>query len=469
MYLADALSRAYPEDSVPSSIPQPEFCHVLEQLELAEHLPISTKRLKQIQEATIADHNLQVLQETILTGWPSNKSQIPSEIKPYMKCHDELTMQDGILFKGSRIVIPAAIRKEMIHKVHEGHLGVESCLQRAREVLYWPLMNEEIRDYISNCSICNTLRPMQCREPLKSHEILQRPWSKVATDLFTLNGEHFVVTVDYYSNFIELESINCMSSQAVIQALKKVFGCHGIPEIVMSDNAPAYAADEFQKFASQWEFQHITSFPHYAQSNSKAESAVKICKTLLKKARLAKSDIHLALLNQRNTPTEPTNSSPSQQLFGRCTQTLLHLSATLLKPEIPQQIPIKLKAGQHRQEKYYNRTAKALAPLNTGDTVTMRLPGSQTWSPGICKKQVAPRSYIVESKGAFYRRNRKHIRKCGDNALAGPPDIEVGDSDSEIGEERDGEPEPDPAEPANTATQSQPLTSSFGRTIRPPK
>ena len=68
LYLADALPRAYPEDSVPSSIPQPEFCHVLQQLELAEHLPISTKQLKQIQEATIADHNLQVLQETILTS-----------------------------------------------------------------------------------------------------------------------------------------------------------------------------------------------------------------------------------------------------------------------------------------------------------------------------------------------------------------------------------------------------------------
>ena len=61
---------------------------------------------------------------------------------------------------------------------------------------------------------------MQCREPLTSYEIPQRPWSKVATDLFTLSGEHFVVIVDYYSNFIKLESINRTLSQAVIQALK---------------------------------------------------------------------------------------------------------------------------------------------------------------------------------------------------------------------------------------------------------
>ena len=109
----------------------------------------------------------------------------------------------------------------MLHKIHEGYLGFESCLQRAREVFYWPMMNAEIKDYVSNCSICNTLRPSQCREPLRPYEIPERPWSKVATDLFTFNGENFVVIVDFYSNFIEMEKINRTSSQAVIQVLKK--------------------------------------------------------------------------------------------------------------------------------------------------------------------------------------------------------------------------------------------------------
>ena len=128
MYLADALS-SLSVGHTQKTLINPT-ARILSCIELAEHLPISAEA------NSGADHNLQVLQETILTGWPSNKSQIPSEIKPYLKCHDKLTMQDGILFKGSRIVIPAAIRKEMIHKVHEGPLGVESCLQRAREVFY---------------------------------------------------------------------------------------------------------------------------------------------------------------------------------------------------------------------------------------------------------------------------------------------------------------------------------------------
>ena len=248
----------------------------------------------------------------------------------------------------------------MIQKVHKGHLGVESCLKRAREVFYWLLMNAEIKDYVSNCSVCNIFQPSQGREPLNTYEIPVRPWNKVATDLFSLNGDNFIITVDYYSNFIEMECIKSTSSQSVIQALKMTFGCHGIPESLVSDNGPAYASDEFHKFAVQWEFQHITTSPHYPQSNGKAESAVKTCKALLKKAQLAKSDINLALLNHCNIPTEPTNLSPAQRLFGRRTWTLLPLSATLLKPETPQKVPNMLKAGQNRQAKYHNRKARSL-------------------------------------------------------------------------------------------------------------
>ena len=179
----------------------------------------------------------------------------------------------------------------MLQKVHEGHLGVESCLRRAREVFYWPLMSSEIKDYVSNCSVCNAVQPSQAREPLIVHEIPKQPWGKVATDLFSFNGENHVVIVDYYSNFIELERIKSTAAQPVIQALKVTFARHGVPECVISDNGPAYASEEFKRFAEQWEFQHVTTSLHYPQSNGKAESAVKTCKTLMKKAKLAKSDL----------------------------------------------------------------------------------------------------------------------------------------------------------------------------------
>ena len=85
MFLADALSRAYPKNSVPLTAPQSEFCHAMEELELAEHLPISSTCLKQIQEATSTDYSLQVLMEKVITGWPSHKSLVPPEAKPYIR------------------------------------------------------------------------------------------------------------------------------------------------------------------------------------------------------------------------------------------------------------------------------------------------------------------------------------------------------------------------------------------------
>ena len=91
MYLAGTLSRAHLEHSVPLTLPQSEFCHTIELLDLKEHLPILSKRLKQIQEATNTDSTLQTLQERILLGWPLHKSEVPVEVRPYAKCHDELS------------------------------------------------------------------------------------------------------------------------------------------------------------------------------------------------------------------------------------------------------------------------------------------------------------------------------------------------------------------------------------------
>ena len=159
------------------------------------------------------------------------------------------------------------------------------------------------------------------------------------------------------------------SSQSVIQVLKRTFSCHGIPESLVSDNGPAYASEEFHEFASKWELRCITTSPHYLQANGKSESAVKICKNLLKKSQLPKSDIHLALLNHRNTPTEPKNTSPAQCLYGQCTQTLLPVSAKLLIPETLNKFQPNLKWRRKTKPSIrYNKITKTLVPLKRGDS-----------------------------------------------------------------------------------------------------
>ena len=138
--------------------------------------------------------------------------------------------------------------------------------------LFWPRMNAELKDFITKSGICNSFKPEQTREALKPHEIPLRRWQKVGTDLFQFDGRVYLVTVNYYSSFFEVDKMESTGS-GVIDKLKMHFNHHGIPEIVLSsDNGPQYSSSEFTKFARDWDFRHCTSSPHHPQSNGKVES-----------------------------------------------------------------------------------------------------------------------------------------------------------------------------------------------------
>ena len=95
--------------------------------------------------ATAIDGTLQDLIRTIMTGWPDLKRDIPDQLLPYFDYRDELSAHGA-----DRVVIPASMRKEMKERIHTGHLGINSCIRRARDVMYWPGMSAEIRHYVRN-------------------------------------------------------------------------------------------------------------------------------------------------------------------------------------------------------------------------------------------------------------------------------------------------------------------------------
>ena len=182
----------------------------------------------------------------------------------------------------------------------------------------------------------------------------------VAVDLFELNNRHYLATVDYYSNYWEVDSTltsSTLTSKAVIYKLKQHFARHGIPNTVFSDNGPQFDSDEFRRFARDWEFNHVTSSPGHSQSNSMAESAVTSVKKLIKKANKDGTDPWLAILDHRNTPSEGMKSSPAQGLMSRRTGTLLPTSEKLLKPQLAEGVQEEQTKRRTKQAFYYNRNA----------------------------------------------------------------------------------------------------------------
>ena len=134
----------------------------------------------------------------------------------------------------------------------------------------------------------------------------------------------------------------------------------------MSDNGRPFSSAKFQEFANLYGFEHVTSSPICAQSNGKAENAVKTAKSLLEKAAKAEQDPYLALLGRRNPPSETLNSTPVQGLFGRRTKTLQPTSNRLLKPTLPEKVDQKLKLQKAKQSLQYNKGAKELEELCPG-------------------------------------------------------------------------------------------------------
>ena len=99
---------------------------------------------------TEKDETLQVLKTTILKGWPEDKSKVPSQLTPYHSMREELSIYDGLVFKKEQLVILQQLRAEIKRDLHASHAGVEGCLRRARESVYWPGMNSELRHWSVN-------------------------------------------------------------------------------------------------------------------------------------------------------------------------------------------------------------------------------------------------------------------------------------------------------------------------------
>lgn len=404
--LADTLSR--------TSLPDHDNS-LSEGMDLQVHmvyrsLPVSDTKLKEIQTETEKDTQLTLLRRTVKDGWHEERKQCPPSIAEYWNYRDELSQMNGILFKGERIIVPAALRAEMLSRIHTGHMGMEKCKQRARDILFWPGMSKQIEDLVGKCPVCLEHRPSNTKEPMISHPIPSRPWQTVATDLFTWNNENYIVTVDYYSRYFELDKLHCTTASAVIHKLKAHFARHGIPQTVISDNGPQYSSKEFDTFASMWEFKHITSSPHYPQSNGLAEKAVQIAKSLMQKAKADHKDPYLALLEYRNTPVD-NFKTPSQLLMSRRLRSILPCTHQQLKPKVAscQSTHAKRVLCQNNQKRYYNRSSKPLSTLHVGQRIRFQENGC--WKPAVVVKAAdTARSYHIQTPdGAEYRRNRRHL------------------------------------------------------------
>ena len=301
--IVDTLSRASLNEVPPE---RDEF-----QVNMIERISVTPTKYLQLQQNTA--NELNELYAIIQSGWPETKQQVPHSIRPYWDNRDELAVMDGEIYRGMRIVVPPSIRQEMLELIHEAHLGNVKSKQRAREALYWPSMSSQVEEKIKNCSIFHDYAPAEQREPMIPSKTPDYPWAEVASDIFTFQSKNYVLSVDYFSKYIEVTELSDLSTCSTVEALKGHYERHGIPEKLTTDCGTQYTSEEFKNFAKSYNFQHVLISPKHPNANGEAEAAVKIVKSLWRK----NNDKHKAPLIYRATPIPGIKLSPSQLCMGR--------------------------------------------------------------------------------------------------------------------------------------------------------
>ena len=131
---------------------------------------------------------------------------------------------------------------------------MEGTLRHTLDIVYWPGITGQLKDYLSKCGICNSYRPKQCKEPLKPYDVPDVPQEMVRGYLFVLERQSFLIAVDYHSEYFEVQDMSSTTNTCVITVLKSWFSKHGIPMTLISDNGTPLNCENLKAFGVGWDF-----------------------------------------------------------------------------------------------------------------------------------------------------------------------------------------------------------------------
>lgn len=442
MIIPDVLSRDFNENSVDKITPLEKEIDVQIHL-LVNNLPVSKNTFKLIQESYSKDENIAQLKEYIVKGWPKHKKDVRKELLCYFDYKHDLNIVQNIIFKNNLILIPQNLVETILKKLHVGHPGIVRMKARAKTCVFWPKIGEQIEVFCKRCDICAKYQCSNQKSAMIIRDPPNFPWEDVGADVFEFKKKYFLVVVDYLSNYIEVAQLSNLTTTTIINKLKPIFARHGIPLKFFTDGAPYFTSAQFKEFSKQWDFNHITSSPHFPKSNGMAESAVKTIKNIFKKSQETGEDINLALLYHRTTPRTEM-PAPSEIIMNRILRSNIPQK---LEQLIPSQPHVNMEALRKQWLKTrqnakinYDKTAKVKEnKYVTGQSIMYKKMPDSKWSKGkIIEVHNTPRSYqILDENGDKFRRNTIFIKPRVNNAddiptIIDPMEQSLSDSTQEV-------------------------------------
>ncbi|KAL5473647.1 hypothetical protein EMCRGX_G028155 [Ephydatia muelleri] len=412
---ADGLSRLPLKGEEPGDVPLPgDTILMMESLSNADSVVTATT----IRSWTDKDIVLSLVRRMVLHGW---QPQASDEFRPYEQRKLELSVQNGCVLWGSRVVVPPQGRQHVLEMLHEGHPGISRMKSLARGIVWWPKLDADQETLVRSCKACQENQKCCSKVQLHPWEWPAEPWARVHVDFFgPFLGKQFFIIVDAHSKWIDVCVVSSPSSQQAIQALRRVFSTHGLPQILVSDNGAAFSSSEFQTFVARNGFKHVRSAPYHPTTNGLAERAVQTVKDALKKTS-GDIDTRLSrfLFQYRLTLHSSTGQSPAKLLLGRVPRS--HLD--FLFPDVADNV----KQNQQRQKQNHDQRATERFFVVGDKVYALNHRGTPTWLPGTVSAVSGSRSLTIKfSDGRESRYHADHVRAREQDGRGGKED---GDED----------------------------------------
>ena len=143
------------------------------------YLNASEEKCLSLANEMTKDPMMQALKHQIIKGWPHSRSECSKNLQDFWNYRDELSVLDGLVLKGTCIVIPESCRDEILDQLHEGHFGIDRTKLCARDSVYWPHINKDIECLVKTSDLCQEHSCRNNKDLIVSREIPIQAWSMV--------------------------------------------------------------------------------------------------------------------------------------------------------------------------------------------------------------------------------------------------------------------------------------------------
>lgn len=364
-------------------------------------LPLTVCELR---NAISNDRLLSSVVNYILKGWPRTVSD--GNLKPYHSCRLELSVENGCIMRGHKVVIPESLRERVLSELHSSHMGIVKTKAEARARFWFPGIDAALERLVGSCTQCAQLRASPPRARMSPWKFPPRPFYRVHLDfLGPLNGRMYLIVVDAYTKWVEVYDMNTIVSSVVIEKIYDFMSRFGLVHTIVTDNGTSFCSQEFSNFCSLNGISHMTSPPYHPASNGQAESYVKIVKRGIKSSlqtssnlKQSKLKLYKYLFDYRNSVHTTTGTSPAQLVFGRQLRSRLDL----LNPSQPSHSPSSTSLAEYVQSK------QCLQTEAHGGKETSFLPNQLvlykkysdnkkfTWAKGVIIKILGKMIYLIQ-------------------------------------------------------------------------